>query len=308
MDFLTLERFKKVAELEHLTEAAKQLHIAQPALSRTISKLEAELGVPLFDRSNRQIALNDYGRIVLRHTGIIFDELASMQNEIKDQRGRKSHNVNISLYAASKTIPDLIKEFNRKYPNIVLKIKQENLDGALENVDIIIDSSANPSTSDNGVVLLEEEILLALPANHPISQKKQIQLWEVSQLDFICLPKGKGLRKITDEYCRLAGFTPNVILECDSPEMTRELISVGIGAAFIPEVTWNLGESDNVVLKTISGPVCKRYINLIYQKSSYITTASILFRDFTKSYFQKLSKEIQFTQSRCKNKSLPEDK
>lgn len=72
MDIILLERFKKVAESEHLTKAAKQLHMAQPALSRSIAKLEEELGVELFDRANRQMTLNQYGAIVLRHVNIIW--------------------------------------------------------------------------------------------------------------------------------------------------------------------------------------------------------------------------------------------
>ena len=297
MDIILLERFKKVAESEHLTKAAKQLHMAQPALSRSIAKLEEELGVELFDRANRQMTLNQYGAIVLRHVNIILDEVDSMEKELKNQSGQESHSVKLSLYAASKVLPDLIKQFNHKYPSIGLKIKQEDIDASPRDADIIIDSSSTPNTIENGLTLLEEDILLALPSSHPQASKTKIKLWDVSHLDFICLPKGKGLQELTDQYCKLAGFTPHVVFECDSPEMTRELISVGLGAAFIPAVTWNDVASENVVLKKISDPKCKRYINLRYQKSSYISTASILFRDFTKSYFKDLSQKAKTNRS-----------
>ncbi len=293
MDIIMFERFKKVAETEHLTKAAQQLHMAQPALSRAIAKLEEDLGIELFDRTNRQMTLNQYGAIVLRHVNIILEEFDSMKKELRNQSGQESHSVKLSLYAASKILPELIKQFNRKYPKIGLKIKQEDIDTSPRVADIIIDSSATPNTADNGLTLLEEDILLALPSNHPLAAQEEIKLWEASHLDFICLPKGKGLRELTDQYCKLAGFTPHVVFECDSPEMTRELISVGLGAAFIPAVTWDDVASENVVLKKIASPQCKRYINLRYQKSSYITTASILFRDFTKAYFKELSQRAK---------------
>ena len=87
MEITHLRYFKKTAELEHITKAAQELHVAQPSLSRTISMLEDELKVKLFNRKGKSIELNEYGIIVLNHTNRILKELEAIHREIDDARG-----------------------------------------------------------------------------------------------------------------------------------------------------------------------------------------------------------------------------
>ena len=86
MEITHLRYFKKTAELEHITKAAQELHVAQPSLSRTISMLEDELKVKLFNRKGKSIELNEYGIIVLNHTNRILKELEAIHREIDDAR------------------------------------------------------------------------------------------------------------------------------------------------------------------------------------------------------------------------------
>lgn len=84
MELLQLKYFQTVARLEHMTKAAEELHIAQPSLSKTIARLEKDLGVPLFDRQGRQITLNPFGKVFLKRVERIFHELSEGEREIKD--------------------------------------------------------------------------------------------------------------------------------------------------------------------------------------------------------------------------------
>jgi DNA-binding transcriptional LysR family regulator len=87
MDLLQLHYFQTVARLEHVTRAAEELRVAQPALSKTIARLEAELGVPLFDRRGRRVALNAGGRAFLRHVHRVFREVEDGRQELADLAG-----------------------------------------------------------------------------------------------------------------------------------------------------------------------------------------------------------------------------
>ena len=127
MDIHSLTYFKKVAELQHITRASEELHVAQPSLSRTISRLEKELGVQLFERSGKNIILNSYGEILLKHTNRILQELKDIDQEIGDAAGERSRTVTLSLYAASKLLPELVMAFKHEYPSIRLQIIQEDL-------------------------------------------------------------------------------------------------------------------------------------------------------------------------------------
>lgn len=290
MDFHSLLYFKKAAELQHVTRAAEALHVVQPSLSRTIACLERELGVSLFDRTGKNIVLNQYGRIVLRHTDRILQELDDIRAELDDAQDQNQRSVSISLYAASKLLPQVVMDFKKEYPSIRLHIVQDDLGHMQRSAcDLSLFSSIQPCWAENETTLIEEEILLALPETNPLAQRDSVNLREVAGEEFICLQRGKSLRTITDTYCKMAGFEPTVILESDSPETVRELIRAGIGISFIPCVTWSGMQTGSIALVPISFPRCRRYINLSW-RDGYLSPAAILFRDFLKNYFNSLAR------------------
>lgn len=289
MDIHTLTYFKRVAELQHITRAAEELRVAQPSLSRTIAGLEAELGVKLFVRAGKSIRLNRSGEILLQHTNRILRELQEIREDLAAERGEENRTVTISLYAASKLLPQLVTAFKAEYPSIRLQIIQQDLSkSGEEDWDISIFSSMQPHGGENEVVLIEEELLLALPEESPLARRESLDLREVSRMEFICLHKGKSLRTITDMYCQMAGFEPTVILECDSPETVRELICAGMGISFVPSITWRGMDTSSIVLCPLSFPNCKRYINLGWRRDGRLSPAAVLFRDFVRDYFAEL--------------------
>lgn len=289
MDIHALTYFKRVAELQHITRAAEELHVAQPSLSRTIAGLESDLGVQLFERVGKNIVLNHYGEIVLRHTNRILQEMKDIQTELSDTKSEGNRTVKISLSAASKLIPRLVMDFKKEYPSIRLQIIQQNLNKTQEEeCDLAIFSSMQPCVEPNEVKLIEEEIFLALPESSELAKQKSINLRDAANMEFICLHTGKSLRTVTDMYCKMAGFEPTVVLECDSPETVRELICAGLGISFVPAITWDGMETSKLVLRPLSFPNCKRYINLAWRNSGYLSPASILFRDFVQTYFKGL--------------------
>lgn len=291
MDFHSLTYFKKVAELQHITRAAEELHVAQPSLSRTIARLENELGVQLFERSGKNIFLNAYGGIVLRHTNRILQEIKDIQREIADVSDDSDRTVSVSLYSASKLFPNLVMAFKKQYPGIRLQIIQENLNkNPSEECDLTLYSTMQPDIRENSVTLFAEDILLALPKSNPLSQRASLNLSEVANEEFICLQRGKSLRTITDIYCKIAGFEPSVVLESDSPETVRELIHAGIGISFIPSITWQGMETKDIVLVPITAPQCKRYLNLSWRAYGYFCPAAVVFRDFLQEYFRPYQK------------------
>ncbi|GHO57601.1 hypothetical protein KSB_60760 [Ktedonobacter robiniae] len=126
MDLLQLRYFRVVARREHMTKAAEELCIAQPSLSKTIRRLEKEIGVPLFDRQERSLQLNQFGKAFLEHIEAMFSELEEGQRKVQDMAGLEQGVV--SLIAASLPwIPDLLYcfqilhlPFTFAYPNVHL--------------------------------------------------------------------------------------------------------------------------------------------------------------------------------------------
>lgn len=290
MDIHSLTYFQKAAELQHITRAAGELHVAQPSLSRTITRLEEELGVRLFDRSGKNIHLNEYGKVVQRHAGQILREIEDIKSEIAELKGEENQVVTISMYACSKLLPKMIIAFKKEHPQSRLHITQDDTPSFKQKEsDLLIFSSMQPSAGEGEVTLIEEEILLVLPKDNPLAKRESLDLREVAGEEFIGLRRGKSLRSITDTYCQMAGFQPEIILESDSPETVRELIKAGIGVAFIPSIAWCGMNRDDIALVHITFPECKRYIHLSWRKNGYLSPAAQEFQAFVQEYFRKVA-------------------
>ena len=293
MELVKLKYFQTIAELQNVTQAANALHIAQPSLSRALCNLEKELGLPLFDRIGKHIYLNENGKTLLRHTEVILRELEDTQRELAERKGQLNQQVSLSMHAGSKLLPELINGFQKLNPNISLQIMQQDIQSDFDKkCDITIYSSIHPANAPNSITLMEEGICLALPVSNPLSRRKSVYLSEVADEPFICLYKGKGLRTVTDEYCRMAGFSPRIVLESDSPSTVRELIAVGVGLAFIPKITWHgMDDDSNVCLVEIEEPHCTRYVNMTWRGQRYVTHSSLLLRNYIIDFFTQKSAE-----------------
>lgn len=289
--FLSLSYFQKIARTEHLGQAAAELHVAQPSLSRTIRNLESELGVPLFDHRGRNIVLNTYGKILLKYVDRIFLNLEGARQEILDTAQMGGSIVSLSIYAASKVIPSLLSAFRQEHPHIRFEIfQQDPSSGNSHTADLNLFSSIHPMDNEHTVTLLEEEIVLAIPKSDPRAQAESLPLSAFAGDDFISLQPGKSLRTITDAFCSSAGFIPHINLECDSPSTVRDFIRAGLGISFVPCVTWSGVNDAHIALVHISAPRCRRYIGLSWNADAYLSPSAMMVRDFFVAHFAEYSR------------------
>lgn len=238
MDFLKLKYFQKVAETEHITKSARELNIEQPALSITISNLEKELGIELFDRVGRNIKLNEYGKSFLRRVNNIFYELEVGKEDLIDLQKRYNGSVYFVSSSIDKYFSHLIKQFSIEYPQINLFIKQESLDS--KKIDLLLDNKVdfafiNSITDNDKIVselLIEERIVLAISNNHRLANRSTITLNEIAEESFIKLNYEDNIQKIYKEIEEL--FHLNVIYECNDELSLLNLVDSGLGVAFIP--------------------------------------------------------------------------
>jgi len=288
MELLQIRYFKKVAELQHMTKAAQELHIAQPSLSKTIRLLENELGTSLFDRKGKYIVLNDAGKILKQYADIVVNAVDDAKEEIEEYKTTGNATIIISLRVALIGFPEMIAEFRKKYPSVKFVVEQyQYLDKKMS--DLTVDSSLTRSEAKNEITILEEPILLAVPEDHPLANREYICLREVENEDLIASsPADSNLRYAINEYCKIAGFKPKIVMECDDYMTIQGLVRAGVGLAFVPEISW-LGRHRDSRLKFISikEPECKRCINMYWKSTGYISKASILFRKFAVEYFSQ---------------------
>lgn len=287
MELLQLHYFRTVARLEHMTKAAQELRIAQPALSKTISRLEEDLGVPLFDRQGRQIRLNMFGQAFLKKVETALTALEEGRREVADMAGMERG----SIYVATPTLHRLsepLGAFLALHPNVNFRITQaslEEMSRLMENGDVDFCFTAVPieGAGIHQLPVLKEEVFLAVPPGHRLASRKSVSLSEVAHDPFVGYKESYPFRKMNDEFCLQAGFKPNVVCEVDEPSAISSLVQAGLGVAFVGACKTD--KKSPLIKLDIESPVCQRTYQLAWHEKRYLSKAAKKFREFVVKYF-----------------------
>lgn len=295
MELLQLKYFQTVARLEHMTKAAEELHIAQPALSKTIARLEQDIGVPLFDRHKQKIRLNSYGRLFLQQVEPALTMLEEGRRQVADQAGLEQGRIVLAT-TNHKCDAEFISSFLSAYPKVNLRLTQTTsheekiellLDGEL---DFCITSLPIEHEEIESIEFLREEIFLAVPSGHPLSNRTRICLSELAGEPFIGLDRKHSYRVLTDQLCKSAGFEPKISCEVDDTTVMSAFVKAGMGVALLTESA-KLKEP-SLVLLPIEQPVCQRTFLLAWSRHHYLSKAAHTFRDFLIRYYGDFTTEL----------------
>lgn len=175
MELTQLRYFAAVAELQHVTRAAERMHVAQPAITKSIHRLEDELGVPLIASRGRNIVLTDYGCALY---GMLREPLAAL-DQIPDQMQqlarRSAYTLHINVLAASRAVTDAVIAYKHDHSEILFSIMQNELTQICDlSVDTLTEKRSTPETAEN-TVSFQEQILLAVPSHSLYSGLRSIR-------------------------------------------------------------------------------------------------------------------------------------
>ena len=286
MDLASLRYFKAVAETQNMSKAAKSLFVSQSALSKSIRALEDELGGPLFLRTGKSLVLNEGGKILLRYATEILNQYSLMQTELSDYFGRESTDVSVSINIGTHLLTMVLPGFLDRHPQIRLKISQNDFSMPdRDNYDICINCSTEKPDIPNAVTLFREELVLALPRNHPLAGAPAIFMRDLANEHFVQV-RGQQLTEQTNAACLKAGFQPNIILHSDFPSTTLDLIELGVGICFMPEITWSSTGRSGIVQRRISDTHMYRYVSLSWRQNGYLSNGATLLKNYLLRYFQ----------------------
>jgi DNA-binding transcriptional LysR family regulator len=292
MEWQQIEYFQVVARLQHITRAAETLLISQPALSRSIARLEEELGVPLFERQGRSIILNSYGQLFLKRVDRMINEFQDGKKEIQDLLDPDYGEVSFGFMPTLGTylIPNLISSFRVNYPNVNYRFKQNGNDLLLKQlesneIDFCLVSSIEAKSQFQWVQLWSEELFIIVPSSHHLANHESITLQEIADEPFVLLEKGNGLRGIADQLFQEAGISPKITFEGEEVHTIAAFVAAGLGVTLIPEfkgIDW-----DKISRIRLHSPNCQREIGLAWVEGRYLSPAAKRFRQFIINYFTK---------------------
>jgi DNA-binding transcriptional LysR family regulator len=293
----------KVAEEKSFSKAAQKLYIAQPSLSQNIQKLEQQLGVQLFDRSITPLRLTFAGELYIETAKKILDlkdQLSQQMEDIADfKKGRLT--IGLSSFRTTYIIPMVLPLFHDRFPGIEV-ILLEGTSSEIESLalkgatDISIMTLPIDEALFSYVPVLTEEILIAIPPNHPhFSNYKhsKINLYELRDEPFILLKQNQKLHHIAANLCKQSGFKPNIILESESIEAAHALTTAGMGITFVPDTLVHYYKVIKPPLYfSIEELMPIRQVVVGYRKGRYLSKSANEFIEITKHVLGSLKNPI----------------
>jgi DNA-binding transcriptional LysR family regulator len=293
MDFRELQYILRVAEERSFSKAAQKLYIAQPSLSQYIQKLEQQLGVQLFDRSITPLRLTYAGELYIETAKKILDlkdQLSKQMEDIADfKKGRLI--IGLSSFRTTYIIPMVLPLFKESFPSIEV-VLLEGTSSETESMAIkgATDISIMTLPLDESIfsyeVVLTEEILAAVPPNHPRFSKYEggkINLYELRDEPFILLKQNQKLHQIAMNLCKQAGFKPNVVLESESIEAAHALTTAGMGVTFVPDtLAYYPRLTKQPLYFSIDEFMPSRQLVIGYRKERYLSKAASEFINIAK--------------------------
>ncbi|HEY5524749.1 MAG TPA: LysR family transcriptional regulator [Clostridium sp.] len=289
MNLQQLEYFKKISETENFTTAAALASVTQPALSKAISKLEAELNVPLFERNSRTVTLTSFGKTFLKHSNLALLEIEKGIHELQDMVNPDKGIISIaSTYCISTyfmpfiisdfltSCPDTKFQFNyESIPIILNDLKDGKIDiGFYDNVDEI-----HAHTEITSIPVKKEEYVLIVPKNHPLSNQTDVSLKDLKDESFIVFCEGNKDKLLS--YSQFINYTPKIFLQPNQASMLGGLVAAGAGITIVP---YNpLINTNTLSIIKIKEDIGYKTIYMGWLKDSYMSPIAKKFRDYVMS-------------------------
>jgi DNA-binding transcriptional LysR family regulator len=245
MELRQLEYFIAVASEMNFSRAAQQVHVVQSALSTSVSKLEKELGVELFDRSRQQIKITPAGELFREHARRVIHTARLAKDSMSDYRGALSGTIDLGSLVSygALDVPKALGEFHRTYPFVRIRLRQSGT-GSMAYLSAIADGSmdlAFVSAPDRFPariemrMLSEEPMLFVCRSDHHLAQRDHVSIPELAEEDLIGFPSEFGLRRLVEDAFTAAGIASHTPYEVAVDySVAAGLVRHGLGSIFMP--------------------------------------------------------------------------
>lgn len=285
MELRHLRYFEAVARHSHVTRAAAELHIAQPALSKQISQLEQELGIALFDRVGRNVRLTEAGEALLPHARAVMAQIEAARAEMAERIGLRRGRATIGAppTVGMQLLPPVLTAFNRQYPGIELRLHESGVQTLLDLLETgLTDVAIVTLPVEDGhltvVPLFSEEMVIAVWRDHPLADRTSVALTELRDEPWVLSPQNYELRETTLNACRAAGFTPRVVLDGGETDTLLRFVAAGIGIALVPQLA--VQNAQDLVALTVSDRRLTRRLGLVWRQDRVVSPAARALREF----------------------------
>ncbi len=286
-----------------MAKASQHLYISQPALSKYIKSLEDSLNVELFYRNNGKLSLTYAGEKYISAASKMLDIFEHLETELSDVNNAKKGRIRlgISTFRGPYLLPKVISKFHRLYPDVDLSVSEDsaqNLEQMLARGELDIAILNVPLSTPNleYIPILNEEILLAVPPDHPkikygvYKQGKRypwIDLKHFENDSYVLLKQRFKTRQITNAILNTINFSPKSVIETGNINTAYRLSANGYGVAFIPETyVHNSSSSVKAEVFSFGNPDTRITLAAVYRKEAYMSKSAQIFLDMVLEFYK----------------------
>lgn len=289
MDIKALRYVEAVARLGSFTRAAAELHIAQPALSIAIKRLEDELGVRLLIRQPRKVVVTRDGALLLGRARRIFQEVELLRHELDPSVGLSRGELRVGLPPdfGVDYFPRLLATFNQKYPGVSVtahtssagETRRQIDDGT---IDLGLVEARLVAKSWKRVEVGRDEIILCVRKDHPLARRKSVTGRDLDRLPMVIYDKSYLQRAILDRRCEESGSQPVIVLQSNYVPLVSKAVSEGIGAATLRR---EVAEKDRNLVSIPFAPMESFCFYLCWRDDHLLSRTSKAFIEHARDFY-----------------------
>ena len=293
MELRQLRYLVALADERHFTRAAAREHIAQPALSQQIRRLEQEVGLALVERTTRRVTVTEAGQTLVARARRILSEVDSATAEMQALAGVRTGHVMVGTMhtMGPVDVSAALAVFHQRHPAVELTVREQSSEDLAEmlrddGLDLAF-LSVTERMESHGLglhQLVSEELVVVLPGDHPLAARGTLRMAELAGEHFISYREGARLRELLTIAARHAGFEPQIKLESNESERIKRLVARDMGVAILPRSDAERPGTD-VAVATLTEPALRRDITLACREGRRLAPAAAEFLALSKELF-----------------------
>jgi DNA-binding transcriptional LysR family regulator len=284
--FRQLRVFTEVAAQGSMARAAEALHLTPPAVSMQIKEVESQVGLSLFDRQGRAIALSTAGEYFLVHAKKLLATLKEADDAMARMKRVEHGLLTIGIVSTAKYfVPHLMARFHADHPGIEVRLRvvgnREQLVALMQTgeADLSIMGRPPKELATRAQSFATHPLVFVAPPGHPLAQRSGLPVQALSNHDFIAREHGSGTRSAMEAFFSEHRHTPRIAMEMSSNETIKQAVMAGLGLSFLSLHTIGLElRSGLLTLLDIEGAPVMRTWNVVHLGSKLLSPAAEAFR------------------------------
>lgn len=264
----------QVGRVGSVTAAARSLHLTPSAVSQTIHRVEAAIGMKLLERRPHGMAMTYAGEVVMRRVALIEAQIVLLRSDLEAIEAGQAGHVSLGVFPtlASSLLPQIVTEFRSRHPNINLHVRSARLAAlrslvAANELDLAVTWTYpwSPELLPSRL-LREDPTVLLVPSNHPLAREQPpIQLNQLADEAWICRSDGHEITELLHRSAAVANFTPRIAIAANDYQETQAMVAAGLGIALAPKLSTSTCRNDITAME-LDSSVSSRELHLVYLK------------------------------------------